>query len=106
MTQPLNSPPTFPVAPSEDPPGRGGAGRTAAQLITGCRWIDGDVQTPDWRYCQLPRLRGRSYCGTHHARSINPDGDPQFMAEQAECDHYMRDLLPAYGEFDDEIDGE
>lgn len=80
----------------------GPAPRTAAQQIRGCRWIDGDVRSPEWHYCQRPRLPGRSYCDEHHARSINPDGDSQFTAEQAEIDHYICDLPPADGEFDDE----
>ena len=105
MTQP---PPAvrYPTPDSENRPDANKAGRTAAQRITGCRWIDGDVWTPDWRYCQGRRLPGRSYCGEHHARSINPDADPQFTAEQAECEHYLRDLPPPETELDDDLDDE
>ncbi len=34
----------------------------------GCRWIDGDVQEGDWRYCQAPQKTGSSYCEHHHPR--------------------------------------
>ena len=33
-----------------------------------CRWIDGDVREPGWRYCGQPALAGRSWCAEHHAR--------------------------------------
>ena len=65
-----------------------------AQQIMGCRWIDGDVGQPGWRYCQKPRLGSRSYCAAHHVRSINPQGDNHYPAEAAECDLYLRDLPP------------
>jgi hypothetical protein len=68
--------------------------RKPEQEITGCRWIHGDVGDAFWRYCQGPRLPGRSYCAKHHARSINPDGDAQFQAEQADCERYLSDLPP------------
>lgn len=32
----------------------------------GCRWIDGDPRSPDWRFCQKATAPGRSYC-PHHA---------------------------------------
>jgi hypothetical protein len=97
---------TYPTPRPESIPGAGTAARPAAQRITGCRWIEGDVRNPDWRYCQARRLPGRSYCPAHHARSINPDGDPQFMAEQTECDPYLRDLPPPDMELADDLDDE
>lgn len=106
MTKPRASTSLRPTTETEDRPHTGKvadtATRTAAQQITGCRWIDGDVQSPEWRYCQRPRLEGRSYCAAHHARSINPDGDPQFTVEQAEIDHYLCDLPPV--DDDEEMD--
>ena len=65
-----------------------------AQRIMGCRRIDGDLDRPDWRYCQKPRLAKRSYCSEHHARSINLLGDNRYTAEAAECDLYLQDLPP------------
>ncbi|MBC8240153.1 MAG: hypothetical protein ISR50_11770 [Alphaproteobacteria bacterium] len=104
---------TDPTTPIDDPlddplderPGAGKSARPAAQQIAGCRWIDGDVQTPAWRYCQAPRLPGRSYCAAHHVRSINPDADRQFTAELAECELYLGDLPPPEDALDDELDG-
>jgi hypothetical protein len=104
MTKPFITTPAAVTSHSESRAGK--TARTAEQQITGCRWIDGDVQTPLWRYCQRPRLPGRSYCGEHHLRSINPDGDRQFMAEQAECEHYLHDLPPPDDQLDDEMDEE
>ena len=68
----------------------------------GCRWIDGDVGQPGWRYCQKPRLANRSYCPAHHARSINPQGDNRYTDEAAECDLYLRDLPPPNDDRDDD----
>ncbi len=34
----------------------------------GCRWIEGDVQEGEWRYCQAPQKTGSSYCEHHHPR--------------------------------------
>jgi len=104
MTDPRISPMTDPTAPVDDRPGVCNPARPAAQQITGCRWIDGDVQTPAWRYCQAPRLPGRSYCEAHHIRSINPEGDRQFTAELAECDLYLCDLPPPEDELGDNLD--
>ncbi len=101
MTNPASFTPTAVTTPSDGRTDK--SARTAEQQITGCRWIDGDVQTPLWRYCQRPRLPGRSYCGEHHLRSINPDGDRQFTAEQAECEHYLNDLLPPDDQLVDEL---
>lgn len=100
MTNPTIATSTNAVTPSESRPNK--SAPTAEQRITGCRWIDGDVQTPMWRYCQRPRLPGRSYCGEHHLRSINPDGDRHFTAEQAECEHYLNDLPPPDDELHEE----
>jgi hypothetical protein len=33
-----------------------------------CRWIDGDVHEPGWRYCDQQALAGRSWCAEHSAR--------------------------------------
>jgi hypothetical protein len=33
-----------------------------------CRWIDGDVREPGWRYCDQQALAGRSWCTEHSAR--------------------------------------
>lgn len=35
---------------------------------TGCRWIDGDVQSDDWRFCQAAQKQGSAYCRHHHER--------------------------------------
>jgi|1186.fasta_scaffold904514_1 hypothetical protein len=34
-----------------------------------CRWIDGDVRDPGWRYCGRPTVAGRSWCAEHNARA-------------------------------------
>jgi hypothetical protein len=34
-----------------------------------CRWIDGDVREPGWRYCDQPTVAGRSWCAEHNARA-------------------------------------
>ena len=34
-----------------------------------CRWIDGDVREPGWRYCDQPTIAGRSWCAEHNARA-------------------------------------
>jgi hypothetical protein len=34
-----------------------------------CRWIDGDVREPGWRYCNEPSVAGRSWCIEHNARA-------------------------------------
>jgi GcrA cell cycle regulator len=39
-----------------------------------CRWIDGDVREPGWRYCGQPTLVGRSWCAEHHARAYHRGG--------------------------------
>ena len=78
------------------------ADRKAKQRITGCRWIHGDVDQPDWFYCQRPRLARRSYCPEHLARSVSLDGDPHYVAEGAECDLYLRELPPPNDELDDQ----
>ncbi|MBT3333994.1 MAG: hypothetical protein HOK21_18290 [Rhodospirillaceae bacterium] len=68
--------------------------RLAKHQIFGCRWIDGDVRSSDWSYCQRPQLPNRSYCAEHHRRSINPIGDERFLEEQAECESDLRNLPP------------
>jgi hypothetical protein len=65
-----------------------------SQQIMGCRWIEGDLDQPNRRYCQKSRLVNRSYCPEHHARSINPHGDHRYTAEAAECDLYLQDPPP------------
>lgn len=35
----------------------------------GCRWIDGDVSSGDWRYCQHPQAAGSAYCSHHLPRT-------------------------------------
>jgi hypothetical protein len=39
-----------------------------------CRWIDGDVREPGWRYCDLPTIAGRSWCAEHNARAHRRGG--------------------------------
>jgi hypothetical protein len=39
-----------------------------------CRWIDGDVREPDWRYCGQPTVAGRSWCAEHNARAYRRGG--------------------------------
>lgn len=38
----------------------------------GCRWIDGDVRSGDWRYCQAAMVDGSSYCAAHAPRTTIP----------------------------------
>ena len=33
-----------------------------------CRWIDGDVREPGWRYCGQVSISGKSWCAEHNAR--------------------------------------
>jgi hypothetical protein len=40
----------------------------AGTSVRTCRWIDGDVREPGWRYCGQQALAGRSWCAEHHAR--------------------------------------
>jgi hypothetical protein len=44
------------------------ASPAGASLRT-CRWIDGDVRDPDWRYCDRQALTGRAWCAEHNARA-------------------------------------
>jgi hypothetical protein len=44
------------------------AGAHAGTSARTCRWIDGDVRDPSWRYCDLPTIAGRSWCPEHSAR--------------------------------------
>ena len=39
-----------------------------------CRWIDGDVREPGWRYCDRPSVTGRSWCVEHNARAYRRGG--------------------------------
>jgi GcrA cell cycle regulator len=39
-----------------------------------CRWIDGDVRDPGWRYCDRPSVPGRSWCLEHNARAYRRGG--------------------------------
>jgi hypothetical protein len=39
-----------------------------------CRWIDGDVRDPGWRYCDQPTIVGRSWCAEHNARAYRRGG--------------------------------
>jgi len=39
-----------------------------------CRWIDGDVRDPGWRYCDRPTVAGRSWCAEHNARAYRRGG--------------------------------
>jgi hypothetical protein len=41
----------------------------ASTPVRTCRWIDGDVREPGWRYCGLPTVTGRSWCAEHNARA-------------------------------------
>jgi hypothetical protein len=41
----------------------------AGASVRTCRWIDGDVREPGWRYCDLPTIAGRSWCAEHNARA-------------------------------------
>jgi GcrA cell cycle regulator len=45
------------------------AGATTSTPARTCRWIDGDVRDPGWRYCGLPTVAGRSWCAEHNARA-------------------------------------
>jgi hypothetical protein len=40
----------------------------AGSSVRTCRWIDGDVLEPGWRYCGQQTLAGRSWCAEHSAR--------------------------------------
>jgi hypothetical protein len=40
----------------------------ASTSVRTCRWIDGDVREPGWRYCDRPTVTGRSWCAEHNAR--------------------------------------
>lgn len=45
------------------------------QEPVGCRYIDGDVKSRDWGYCQRPQREGSPYCAQHHRRchaSVQP----------------------------------
>lgn len=50
------------------------AGARDPQEPIGCRWIHGDTQEPDWRYCEAPRVLGKSWCTTHLKRVFVPRG--------------------------------
>jgi hypothetical protein len=41
----------------------------AGTPVRTCRWIDGDVREPGWRYCGQQALTGRSWCAEHSARA-------------------------------------
>jgi hypothetical protein len=46
----------------------------AGPLGRTCRWIDGDVREPGWRYCDQQALAGRSWCAEHNARAYRRGG--------------------------------
>ena len=41
----------------------------AGSSVRTCRWIDGDVREPGWRYCGRPTIAGRSWCAEHNAQA-------------------------------------
>jgi len=65
------------------------AERRPEQNTVGCRWIDGDVGSGQWRYCQRPRVPGKSYCATHHLRSVDPARDREFTVEQISRESHL-----------------
>ncbi|MBT3372932.1 MAG: hypothetical protein HOA08_21170 [Rhodospirillaceae bacterium] len=73
-------------------PGTSRAERCPEQQIIGCRWIDGEVASGQWRYCQHPRIPGKSYCASHYIRSIDADGDREFTAEQENRQFHLTSL--------------
>jgi hypothetical protein len=50
------------------------AGAAASIPVRTCRWIDGDVREPGWRYCGQPTIAGRSWCVEHNARAYRRGG--------------------------------
>ena len=46
----------------------------AGSAVRTCRWIDGDVREPGWRYCDRPTIAGRSWCAEHNARAYRRGG--------------------------------
>lgn len=44
----------------------------AHQLRTGCGWIEGDLPSGDWRYCNHPVEPGTSWCRHHYGRCYAP----------------------------------
>jgi hypothetical protein len=46
----------------------------AGTSVRTCRWIDGDVREPGWRYCDQPTIVGRSWCAEHNARAYRRGG--------------------------------
>jgi len=50
----------------DEPEPRGRAGK----LGRGCKWINGDPRSEDWRQCGHKRAAGSSYCLHHRERTI------------------------------------
>jgi hypothetical protein len=46
----------------------------ASASVRTCRWIDGNVREPGWRYCGQQALAGRSWCVEHSARAYRRGG--------------------------------
>ena len=57
---PLASAPPRPPRPPSPPPA------PRAGLIEPCCWPIGELRTPEFRYCDVPSMPGRSYCPPHH----------------------------------------
>jgi hypothetical protein len=60
----------------------------------GCRWIDGDVRSGAWGYCQAPQRPGSSYCGHHHGVAWVPPVGAAAVRRARETERLARAFRP------------